>query len=257
VKGWLVVARKEICDHGRDTRALMSSALLAVMGPVIVLLISFSDRMRGDGGTPVLFGMLSVFALVTAFSGGMNVAMDATAGERERRSLVPLLLNPIRRSDLLIGKWIAVTVFTLGALVLNSIGLVLVLARAAPLALIWRLPQLIVWVVLGLVPLSLLGAALTLLVATMFRTTKEAQTGLSFLTFMPMIVGMFLVFFPDRANGLSLAVPIVGQQALIGLPAYPVPVAWGALLAVVTMVSTAAVLIAAAHRIDRDEMLEA
>ncbi|HEX2458434.1 MAG TPA: ABC transporter permease subunit [Vicinamibacterales bacterium] len=255
MNGWLVVARKEITDHGRDTRSLLSSALLALMGPIVVLFVSFSDRVRAHDGAALLLGMLSVFALVSAFAGGMNVAMDATAGERERRSLLPLLLNPTSRSDVVIGKWIAVTVFTLGGLALNSAGLVLVLARTAPLVLLCKFPQLVVWIALGLVPLSLLGAALTLLVATLFRTTKEAHTGLSFLMFVPMIVGMFLVFFPEWARGLSFVLPIVGQQALIGLPAYPVPVARGAALAVTTMAATVAVLIVAVRVLDRDEIL--
>jgi sodium transport system permease protein len=256
MNGWLVVARKEISDHGRDIRSLLSSAVMALMGPIIVLLVSFSERMRDRDGTAVLLGMLSIFALVSVFAGGMNVAMDSTAGERERRSLLPLLLNPVRRLEVLIGKWIAVTVFALGALTLNIAGLVFVLARTAPLALMWRFPQLVVWVAFGLVPLALLAAALTLLVSTTFRTTKEAHTGLSFLMFAPMIVGMFLVFFPGWAGGLSFALPIVGQQALIALPAYPVPLARGAVLAVVTSAATIAVLIGAARLLNRDEILQ-
>ena len=255
MRGWLVVARKEIGDHGRDTRSLLSSALMALMGPLVVLLVSFSDRVRGHDGAVLLLAMLSVFALVTAFAGGMNIAMDSTAGERERRSLVPLLLNPIRRSDVLVGKWIAVTVFALGALSLNTSGLVVVLARTAPVLLIWRGPQLVVWVTLGLVPLALLGAALTLLVAATFRTIKEAHTGLSLLMFAPMIVGMFLVFFPEWTGRFSFALPIVGQQALIGLPPYPVPLARGAILAVMTMAATVVVLTVAARVLNRDEIL--
>src|ERR1039458_3641612 len=49
--------------------------------------------------------MMSVFTLVAAFVGGMNVAMDTVAGERERQSLLPLLMNRVRRREIVVGKW--------------------------------------------------------------------------------------------------------------------------------------------------------
>ena len=159
-----VVARKEIRDHARDPRSLVSSAMMALMGPGVVLLVSLSDRAPGQDGARVLLGMLSVFALVSAFAGAIDIAMDSTAGERERRSLLPLLLNPIPRSDVIVGKWIAVTAFALVALALNAAA-VAVLAWAAPFLLVTRAQQIVVWVVLGLVPLAALGAAVNLFVA--------------------------------------------------------------------------------------------
>ena len=66
------------------------------MGPVVILLVAQSPA-AAKGGAPLLLSMMSVFALVSAFTGGMYLALDATAGERERGSLVPLLLNPVSR----------------------------------------------------------------------------------------------------------------------------------------------------------------
>jgi sodium transport system permease protein len=63
--------------------------------------------------------MLSVFTLVAAFSGGMNIAIDTIAGERERRSLIPLLLNPVPRADIALGKWLAAGLFALAGLLIN------------------------------------------------------------------------------------------------------------------------------------------
>lgn len=82
----LVIARKEIRDHLRDTRSMVSSAFYALMGPLVVGMVSLA--VKGKNSSDVLLGMLSVFALVAAFVGGMNVAIDAIAGERERRSLL-------------------------------------------------------------------------------------------------------------------------------------------------------------------------
>ena len=84
----LVIAHKEIVDSLRDTRSVISSLMYALMGPLAVGLVSLSPAIRGAGRSP-LAGLMSVFTLVSAFAGGMNVAMDTVAGERERRSLLP------------------------------------------------------------------------------------------------------------------------------------------------------------------------
>jgi sodium transport system permease protein len=250
-----VVFLKEIRDHARETRSVCSSLLMALLGPGVVLLVSMSDRAAGNPA--VLLGMLSVFALVSSFAGAIDVAMDATAGERERRSLLPLLLNPVERSAVVAGKWLAVTAFAIAVLALNCVATIAVLAWAAPGVLAARLPLVLMWMAVGLVPLAALGAALSILVAVTCRTTKEAQNGLKAVTFLPMIVGMFLVFFPSWAGRIWFLLPIVGQQALIGIPEGPVPVARAAVLAAVTLAAALPLLAAAARVLSRDDILSA
>lgn len=79
-----------------------------------------------------LFGMLPLFLIVAAFVGGLNVAIEATAGERERRSLEPLLVNPVSRAAVTVGKWLATCVFGLVAAVLTLV-LSLFMMRFVPL----------------------------------------------------------------------------------------------------------------------------
>jgi sodium transport system permease protein len=69
-------------------------------------------------------------------------------------------------------------------------------------------------VFLGLVPLACLAAALQLLVSAWCRTTKEANTWLTFVVFVPMLAGMFVVFYPLAGSGW-FALPVVGQQLLV------------------------------------------
>lgn len=251
----LVVARKEITDHARDIRSLLSSGMMALMGPGIVVVVSLSHRTGGQDGAPVLLAMLSVFALVAAFGGAVDIAMDAAAGERERRSLLPLLLNPVSGVDLVVGKWMAATTFSLAALALNTAGLLVVLGLEAPALLAARGAQIGLWVRYGLVPLACLGAAVSLLTALVCRTTKEANTALRFVVFVPMIVAMFLVFFPGWMGPAWFLVPIVGQQALISLTFATVPVIRGTLLAIVTLAATLATLRAAGRVLGRDDLL--
>src|SRR5687767_882774 len=121
MSGSMTVALKEIRDHFRDRRSLRSAALYSLMGPVVILLVSQSSAAE-KGGAPLLLSMMSVFALVSAFTGGMYLALDSTAGERERGSLVPLLLNPVPPLDLVAGKWIAVAAFSVAGLIVNLAG---------------------------------------------------------------------------------------------------------------------------------------
>ena len=118
MSGSVTIGLKEIRDHLRDRRSLRAAALYALMGPVVILLVSQSAAAE-RGGSGLLLSMMSVFALVSAFTGGIYIALDSTAGERERGSLVPLLLNPVSRRDVIVGKWIGVSFFSLAGLVLT------------------------------------------------------------------------------------------------------------------------------------------
>ena len=70
--------------------------------------------------------------------------MDSIAGERERRSLLPLLMRPVTMLDVLLGKWLAVAVFSVAGLARNVLGFALLLRRVPPwhIALCLLLPAL-------------------------------------------------------------------------------------------------------------------
>ena len=250
----LIVARKEIVDHLRDRRTLASAALYTLMGPFFVMLVSFSAK---AGGKPaVLLSMMSVFALVSAFTGGMAIAVDITAGERERRSLVPLFLTSIARRDVVLGKWLATCAFALGALTLNIAGVAAVMALRAPGSLAANAVPLSAWVLLGLAPLACFASAVELLASAACRTTKEASTWLTFVVFVPMLVGMFLVFHPVSANGW-LALPVIGQQLVVerALGGAPVPLLQGIVLALATAAAAIPALAGAVAILSRDDVL--
>jgi sodium transport system permease protein len=229
MSGSVTVARKEIRDHLRDGRSIRAAAMYTLMGPAVILLVSQSAAAE-KGGAPLLLSMMSVFALVSAFTGGMYIALDSTAGERERGSLVPLLLNPVSRLQLVVGKWIGISVFTIAGLALTLAGFVAVFE--------WG----------GIEP------SLDLLTGATSRTLKDAQARLSIAMFMPMVVGMFLVFFPEWIGRWWFAIPIVGQQALIGagLRGESVSIAHAGVLGLVTLMSTAVAVLMAARAMNRD-----
>jgi sodium transport system permease protein len=90
----------------------------ALVRPVSVARIDVaSEQARAQ----TILGMVSMFVLLAAFVSGVGIAIDATAGERERKSLEPLLVNPVSRLSLILGKWLAASMF-------STAGLALVLA---------------------------------------------------------------------------------------------------------------------------------
>jgi sodium transport system permease protein len=257
----LVIARKEVVDGLRDIRSVIACLLYALMGPLVVGLVSMAHPAGAKPGSSaaVLVGMMSVFTLVAAFVGGMNVAMDTVAGERERRSLVPLLLNPVRRRNLVLGKWLAVSLFSIAGLAVNLSGFALVSATSGMLVNVMKVlwPGLLLAIAFGIFPLALFAASAQLLISTVCRGVKEAQTYLSLIVFLPMGIGMLLVFFPAAKRAWCGFLPVVGQQLQLELllngrnVQLLQPIALGCTTVTVALL----VLLVAANRLQRDEII--
>jgi sodium transport system permease protein len=190
------------------------------LSPTLANPVLIADR---DQATPqargaLLFAMLPYMMVFAAFLGGMFLAIDATAGERERQSLEPLLVNPVPRWQILLGKWLATSAFSLVSVSLSLIAFVIA-GRLLPtdrlgmtLELGWRFAA----VVLPLmVPLVLLISILQTLVAAFARSFREAQTQLGLLQLLPMIPSMLLVVMPFKTQLWMFAVPLLAQQLTI------------------------------------------
>ena len=65
-------------------------------------------------------GMIPYFVMMAVLYGALTAALDTTAGERERGSLEPLLMNPAERWALVVGKWGAVACVSMLIAVLSS-----------------------------------------------------------------------------------------------------------------------------------------
>ena len=173
---------------------------------------------RPERAAARILGMIPMLLVLVAFIGGMNIAIDTTAGERERRSLEPLLLNPARRIHLLMGKWLATSIFGVGVLLVAVTAFVITLQFT-------NTDELGIEIVFGakqatqafatLLPLAVLAAAFQMLVATFARTFKEAQTYLSLITLLPIAPALYLMLNPGTAETWMMFVPAMGQVACI------------------------------------------
>ena len=167
----------------------------------------------------MLLAMAPYFIIFSIFIGGMYLAIDATAGERERGSLEPLLIAPVRRSALVLGKYGAVLLFTVVALIETLVAFAVVLNLApleAYLGIRVRVdPVALVGVFVLALPIAFLAGALQMVIATFTRSFKEAQTYLSLLPLVPALPGAFLAFVPVKVEMWHMLIPTFGQQLLI------------------------------------------
>ena len=166
-----------------------------------------------------LLSVLPLVLLLAAFTGGLYLAIDATAGERERGSLEPLLINPVRRRDIVLGKFLATFLFTLIVTILTLLVFVSLLNIPAiqifmGIKLRFEFISLLL-MFLVLLPVILLGVSLQILVASFAKSFKEAQTYVSYLIFLPVLPGLFLSIIPFKVQLWMMLVPIISQLLII------------------------------------------
>ena len=162
--------------------------------------------------------VLPYLLLLLAFIGGMQLAIDATAGERERQSLEPLLTTPASREAIISGKILATAAFTLVSLAatLAAYRLAFSLMPAERIDLSLDVPVTALGrLFIVILPIVLLGATVLTALAAFARSHREAQGYLPLLIFLPMVPTLFLMVAPVRTQLWMLAVPFLGQNQLI------------------------------------------
>ncbi|MEO8344354.1 MAG: ABC transporter permease [Betaproteobacteria bacterium] len=171
-----------------------------------------------QSGAFLLF-FLAYYGLFAAVMGSMAVALDVTAGERERHSLEPLLMTPARPSELVAGKWFAVAAFDALIVVITLTGYYLTL-RFAPLPAV-GIPFLfsareLAWFLVVLSPLIALLPAVMLFMGARSRTFKEAQASVSLVIFVVSIIPVIQLVQQKKEPDWIAWVPVSGQFSLLG-----------------------------------------
>ncbi|HEY6515718.1 MAG TPA: ABC transporter permease [Steroidobacteraceae bacterium] len=187
------------------------------LSPSVATPLIAEDR---DQATPrargaLLFSFLPYFIVMTAFLGGMYLAIDTTAGERERQSLEPLFANPVPRWTVLLGKLSATTLFALVSLSLGVIGFAIAgrYMDVRKLNMVLDLGvNFFVFTLLLMLPLVLLLTCLQTLVSAFAKSYREALTYLSLLMLVPMLPSFLLLAIPVKEQPWMYAVPLLGQQ---------------------------------------------
>ena len=203
------------------SRRLGESRLLARgVSPELIQTIVVDDI---DVSTPagralLVLGMMTYFILFAMLMGGLYLAIDATAGERERGSLEPLLTVPVARQTLIYGKVLAACCYMLGSLVIALLAFTAALALV-PLSALGMTANfdLVVAAKVFLVaaPFVLLGAALMTVVASFTRSYREAQSYLTIVLLVPTLPILFAGLYSLRPGTWLMAIPSLSQHLLI------------------------------------------
>jgi sodium transport system permease protein len=170
------------------------------------------------GRSVVMLGVLTYFLLFATLTGGLHLAIDSTAGERERKSLEPLLTLPVPRSRLLLGKMTATVCYMLLSLALTLVAFTVAL-RNVPFEQLGMSsgfgPKAALLAFVVLCPFAPLGAALMTVVASFTRTYREAQTYLSFMLLVPTLPLMFAALLNVEPALKLMWIPSLSQHLLI------------------------------------------
>jgi len=168
--------------------------------------------------------------------GGLYLAIDATAGERERGSLESLLTLPVDREHLIYGKIAATTAMMLAALaiVAASIAVSLKLVPLETFGMSVHFGPDTVWrVFLTVAPFALVAAAILTVVASFTRTYKEAQSWLGIVLLVPTVPIAIASVLSVQPQAPLMLVPSLAQHLLIQglIRGEPLPAGWAAFAA--------------------------
>jgi len=241
------IARLRLVARGLDPQLLAPIALHPI------------DTSTPQSRAALTLGMLSYAILFTMLMSGLYIAIDTTAGERERGSLEPLLTVPVKREHLVYGKMLAACAMMLVSLILTVAAFALTLRHIglARLGMSANFgPGVAAGIVLGCLPLIPAGAALMTLVASYTRSYREAQTYVGLVLLVPTLPLIFANILGLQPRAALMAVPSLSQHFIIMslLRAQPLPSGYVAISAGVSL-ALGVVLVYLAGRLYRRERL--
>jgi len=185
-----------------------------IMQPII---LNVEDQATPDSKAGMILGITTMMMIYAVFISGMNLAIDTSAGERERNSLALLLSHPVSTGQIVSAKVLAVTAFAVIGLLLT-----LIVSKFAYSFVPWQElgfsvsinAAFISMMVLVSLPVAIMAASLQLFVSFMAKSFKEAQSYLTIVLILPMMLAMAASY--DIAPETLQWLPVSGQlQALI------------------------------------------
>lgn len=209
--------QQALANYGNQVAAMR--LLARGVAPTVAKPVAIGSR---DLATPeakrgqLLSFLLPYLLILTSFIGGAYLILDATAGERERQSLEPLLATPAARGAIVSGKIAAACALGLASLLLTLLAFKLSaqLAGSTGQMMDVRFVAIAKMLVI-LLPMLLFGTALLTLLAASAKSMKEAQSHITWLMLMPMIPTFVLMVNPLKTELWQFAVPFLAQNQLL------------------------------------------
>ncbi len=196
-------------------RLMVRGVSPAVLRPVEIQETNLGTAAQRAAGLLFIIPWITLIGCVT---GCTAMAVDLAAGERERGSLEPLLMTPIARDALVLGKGLAVSIYSLGIAVLTLVGFALTLkygnlpSIGSVLSLSAAQYAIFFGMLLTFAPAM---ASIQMLLATYGRNFKEGQTYASYAIQLVAIVPAIAMFAQLKDATWQLFVPVMAQLMVI------------------------------------------
>ena len=161
---------------------------------------------------------LPFYVILAAFVSGMGIAVDSTAGERERKTLEPLLINPIQRYDIVFGKWFAASMFASTGMIMTLVFCMIALLYSPldQIGLNFHITlEAMLLVVFATIPIPFLVTSLQMMIGIFAKSFKDAQSYIGILNLLPMIPFFIMLLSPFATQDWMYAVPMLGQLILM------------------------------------------
>ncbi len=163
-------------------------------------------------------GMLAFMVLLAVVTGALNAALDTTAGERERGSLEPLMMNPVPPWVLAVGKWGAVATVGMLIAVLSCFSFLpgQWLLRSDTLQAMFQFGLREAGLfLLVLLPFAAATSALLMAVAIRCKSFKEAQANSTVVMLLVSMLPLVALFNQTGEEAWHLWVPALAQNTLM------------------------------------------
>ena len=165
-----------------------------------------------------LTGMLPFFVMMAVLYGALNAAMDTTAGERERGSLEPLVMNPAHALALVLGKWGAVASVGMLVALLNCLSFLPAqwLLRSDVLQAMFQFgTREVLLFLLLLLPFAAALSALLMAISIVCKSVKEAQASATVLVLGISLLPLMTLMNQSGEAPWHLWVPALAQNTLM------------------------------------------
>ena len=239
-------------------RLLLRGVDVRLLNPVKLV---EQDTAKPDATFILISMMMGVYMMMAAFMSGLSVAIDSSAGERERNVLEMLLCQPVSTLKIVLAKlFSASTISVIGVLMVLvlttiSVGFVDLTKVGATFSL--DIPKALTLLML-LLPICFFASACQLFLAFQTKSFKEAQSTVNMIIAIPAFVPFALMMMDDRPQWLDWT-PIAGQSLIIEDIFKGVEVNWLAMLATsgVTIAVTVALVLAVAKKLKSEKVVMA
>ncbi|UUO23242.1 ABC transporter permease [Colwellia sp. M166] len=243
----LTIGYKRLLVRGVDIKLLQPIKLLE------------QDTSLPSSNAVMISLILGVYLMMAAFMSGLPVAIDSSAGERERNVLEMLLCQPVSTLKIVLAKLSCassiaiisiILMLVLTSVAMNFVDLTKIGATFSIDASTFAI------LLLLLVPICFLAASLQLLFAFQAKSFKEAQSTVTMLIMAPSFIPFALMMMDDKPAWVEW-LPISGQSLLMEDVFKGLPIDWSALLftSVATIVLTVALVLILAKRLTSEKVV--